>query len=147
MSAEEDQARLREHVAELRRAARGIGKDIELDLAAAGRRIEELPKLTARDAKELAWAIEDDLAVAGKKVGVELRRMPREIGHGLAVAGTDIKDGAMRVGGATRDAVEEAGHRTKEGAKNAFAAAAGLKRTPMKRWSPPTEDEKEQGGA
>jgi hypothetical protein len=55
-----------------------------------------------------------------------------------------IGSGASRAGAATRDAFVSAGHRAKEGTRNALASAAGVKRTPMREWSTPTtgDDEK-----
>lgn len=145
MSSSEEEARLREHLAELRKAARGIGKDVEIDLARVGSRIEELPRLTAKDAKYAVWEIEDELAAIGHRVDVDLKKLPGEIGRGAAAVGRGIGEGAVRIGSATRDGLEDAGHAAKEGTKNVFARAAGVKRTPMKGWSPPPADDESKG--
>jgi len=35
----------------------------------------------------------------------------------------------------------DAGHKAKESTKNALATAAGVRKTPMREWSPPTTGE------
>lgn len=141
MTTSEEQAQLREHLSELRRAARGLGKDFEIKFADLADQIERLPSMTAKDAKYALWQIEDDFASVGHKVGVEFKKLPHEIGQGLATAGSDLKEGAVRLGGATRDGLEAVGHATKEGTKNVLASAAGVRRTPLKAWSKPAQDD------
>ncbi len=129
---------MREHLAELRQATHGLGRDVEIRLEDVGRKIEKLPTLTAEEARAAAYEIEDDLVAIGHKAGVEIRRLPREIGHGIATGAGEIRDGAVRAGTAARDELEDVGHRTKEGTKNLLASAAGVRRTPMKGWSSPS---------
>lgn len=128
-----DQAQFRRHLTELRKATSGLGRDFATEFSNLDEKIERLGATTAKDARYLALDIEDDLVGLGRSVDEELRRLPGRI----ASAGTAIGSGAARAGGAARDAVVSAGHRAKEGTKNAFAAAAGVRRTPMKTWSPP----------
>jgi len=50
------------------------------------------------------------------------------------------------IGGLSRDVktdVTDAPHALKEGTKNAFARAAGVRRTPIRAWSEPSESERE----
>ncbi len=137
MTTHEEQARLREHLAQLRMAAHGLGSDFEVRFEEIGSKIERLPTLTAREAKYALYEIEDDFSAMGHKVDVELKKLPREIGHGIATGVEGIKTGATRLGEATRDGIDAVGHRTVEGTRNALAAAAGVRRTPMKQWSDP----------
>ncbi|HTT16939.1 MAG TPA: hypothetical protein VMH49_06260 [Thermoplasmata archaeon] len=128
-----DQAEFRRHLNELRRAAGGLGHDFASEITQLDRKIEQLGTTTARDTRELVLDIEDDLAGLGRSVDEELRRLP----HALAEAGTAIGSGTARAAGAAKDAVVVAGKKAKEGTKNAFAAAAGVRRTPMRSWTPP----------
>ncbi|HYA10284.1 MAG TPA: hypothetical protein VEH10_01230 [Thermoplasmata archaeon] len=132
-----EQAEFRRHLGELRRAAGGLGRDFKTEFSQLDTKIERLGSATARDAKELGLDIEEDLASLGRSVDDELRRLP----HRIAEAGTAIGSGTARAAGAAKDAMVSAGHKAKEGTKNALAVAAGVKRTPMKSWTPPPSDE------
>lgn len=133
-----EQARLRQHLAELGHAARLIGKDVSLDAVDLEAKIAKLPTLTAREAKYAVYDIEDGLTILGRKVGAGAREMPGKIRDGLDAVGTSINTNLNRAATATSDAFEYVGHRTKEGTRNALAAAAGVKRTPIKEWSTPS---------
>ncbi len=133
MSDTNDQVEFRRHLNELRRAAGGLGHDFAGEISTLDRKIERLGTATAQDARELALDIRDDLSNLGRAMDDGLRQLPRR----LAEAGTAIGSGAARAGGAARDAVVTAGHQAKVGTKNALAAAAGVRRTPMKSWAPP----------
>jgi hypothetical protein len=137
MTSHAEQAQMREHLAELRRAARGLGSDFEVRFEELGAKIERLPRLTAKEAKYALYDIEDDFAAMGHKVDSELRKLPREIGHGISTGIDGIKSGATRLGEVTRDGLDAVWHKTLEGTKNALASAAGVRRTPMKQWSDP----------
>jgi hypothetical protein len=137
MSESREQADFRRHMAELRRAAGGLGRDFKAEFSQLDTKIERLGTATARDARELAADIQGDLAGLARSVDEEMRRLP----HRIAEAGSAIGSGTARAAGAAKDAMVSAGKKAKEGTKNAFAAAAGVRRTPMKSWSPPTSDE------
>jgi len=137
MSESNEQAEFRRHLGELRKAAGGLGRDFRTEFSQLDTKIERLGSATARDAQALARDIQDDLANLGHSVDEEIRRLP----HRIAEAGTAIGAGTARAAGVAKDAVVSAGKKAKEGTKNAFAAAAGMKRTPMKTWSPPVTDE------
>jgi len=128
-----EEAQFRQHLAEIRRATAGLGKDFAHEFTDLDDKIERFGRSTAKDAKYLALDIRDDLSNLGRSVDAEMRRLPAR----LAVAGTAIGSGTARAAGAARDAVVTAGKRAKEGTKNAFAAAAGVRRTPMRQWSSP----------
>jgi hypothetical protein len=66
-----------------------------------------------------------------------MRRIPQR----LSDAGAAIGSGTIRAAGAARDAVVAAGKAAKTGTKNVLATAAGVKRTPMREWSPPSTGE------
>jgi len=135
-----EEAQFRQHLAEMRRAAGGIGRDFASEFSDLDRKIERLGHTTAKEAKYLALDIQDDFANLGKAMDEEVRRIPQH----LANAGAAIGSGASRAGAATRDAFVAAGHRAKEGTRNALASAAGVKRTPMREWSAPTTGEDER---
>jgi hypothetical protein len=137
MTTHDEQAQMRQHLAELRQAAHGLGRDFEIRAEEIGEKIERLPSLTAQEAREAIYDIEDDFTAMGRRIEAEARALPREIGQGIAAGAVGIGRGAARVGGAARDEVEEIGHRTKEGTKNLLASAAGVRRTPMKGWTSP----------
>ncbi|HTS33880.1 MAG TPA: hypothetical protein VMI55_08115 [Thermoplasmata archaeon] len=126
MSDGSDQARFREHLAQMRQAARGLGGDFVSEFSDLDTKIERFGHATARDARELGSEIEDGISHLGKQIDDQMRRLPGR-----------IADGASRAGGATRDAFVAVGHKTKEGTKNALASAAGVNRKPIKTWSPP----------
>jgi len=134
-----EEAQFRQHLAEMRRAAGGIGRDFASEFSDLDRKIERLGHTTAKEAKYLALDIQDDFANLGKAMDEEVRRIPQHIAN----AGIAIGSGASRAGAATRDAFVAAGHKAKEGTRNALASAAGVKRTPMREWSAPTTGEDE----
>jgi len=129
----QEQAQFRQHLHEIRRATAGLGRDFAHEFTDLDDKIERFGRATGKDAKYLAMDIQDGLSTLGRTVDDELRRLPGRI----ASAGTAIGAGTARAAGAARDAMVTAGKRAKEGTKNAFAAAAGVRRTPMKQWAPP----------
>jgi hypothetical protein len=137
MSDLRQQAQFREHLAELRSAAGGLGSDFAHEFSDLDRKIERFGNATAKEAKYLGLEIQDDLAYLGKTMDTEMRRIPQRISE----AGAAISSGTVRAAGAARDAVVAAGKAARTGTKNALAAAAGVKRTPMHEWSPPTTGE------
>ena len=139
MTETREEAQFRQHLAEMRRAAGGIGRDFASEFSDLDRKIERLGHTTAKEAKYLALDIQDDFANLGKAMDEEVRRIPQHIAN----AGIAIGSGASRAGAATRDAFVAAGHKAKEGTRNALASAAGVKRTPMREWSAPTTGEDE----
>ena len=136
MADTQQQAEFRRHLAEMRKAAGGLGHDFASEFSDLDRKIERFGSAADRAAHDLGADIQDDFARLGHSMDEELRRLP----HRFAEAGTAIGSGTVRAAGAARDAVVEAGHRAKVGTKNAFAAAAGVKRTPMHSWSAPSND-------
>jgi hypothetical protein len=132
-----EQAQFRRHLAEMRRAAGGLGKDFGHEFANLDKKIEDLGHSTGKGAKYLALEIQDDFSNLGKAMDAGMRALPQHIAN----AGSAIGSSTVRAAEAVRDAAASAGHRAKEGTRNAFAAAAGVKRTPMKQWSPPSTGE------
>ncbi len=121
-----EEAQFREHLADLRRAAHGLGKDFTAEISNLDRAIERFGRSSSKDAKYLGQSIEDRFSALGRAIDDEARRLPGR-----------IADGASRAGGATRDAFVAVGKATKSGTKNALASAAGVNRKPIKTWSPP----------
>ena len=126
----QEEARFREHLAEMRKAARGLGHDFASEIGDLDTKIERFGHATSKDAKYLARDIEDGLSNLGRRIDDEARKLPGR-----------IADGASRMGGATRDAFVSAGKRTREGTRNVLASAAGVNRKPIKSWSPPSTGE------
>ncbi|MCI4368712.1 MAG: hypothetical protein L3K09_04025 [Thermoplasmata archaeon] len=141
MTSSDEESRAREHLSELRRAARGLGHDFTLELRAVEKKIERLPSSTAKETKYLVADIEDDLSRLSRSMKTELRKVPGGIKGGLETAGSAISGGASRAYTATRDAASSAGHSAVEGTRDAFARAAGVKRKPMKEWRHPSGSE------
>jgi hypothetical protein len=133
MTDSRQEAQFREHLAQMRRAAGGLGSDFASEFSDLDRKIERFGHSTSKEARYLAEDIQEDFSNLGKRMDEELRRVPTH----FANAGIAIGTGAARAGAATRDAFVSAGHAAKTGTKNALASAAGVRRTPMREWSPP----------
>ena len=137
MSEPREEAQFRAHLAEMRRAAGGLGHDFASEFSDLDEKIERFGTATAKEAKYLSLEIQDDFANLGKTMDAEMRRIPQRISD----AGTAIGTGTVRAATAVRDGAVAAGKAVKTGTKNALAAAAGVKRTPMREWSPPLTGE------
>ncbi len=136
-----EQAELRRHLSELRKAAHAVGRDVALhveDLKNIDQKIERLGHLVGKEAKYAAWEIEDDITALGRGLGKDLRALPSAIADGAEAAGTAVAGAVSTAARATGEAISNAGHRASEGTKNALASAAGVRRTPMKEWHPPS---------
>ena len=137
MSDSREQAQFRAHLSEMRHAAGGLGRDFANEFSDLDRKIERLGSATAKEAKYLGLEIQDDFSHLGKTLDAEMRRIPQR----LSDAGAAIGSGTVRAAGAARDAVYAAGKAAKTGTKNALATAAGVRKTPMREWSPPATGE------
>jgi hypothetical protein len=136
MSETREQAQMRQHMSEMRRAAAGLGRDFSIELKHLERNIEKLGSATGKEGKYLLYDIQDEAARLSRAIETEARAFPKRVATAVSDVGEGIRDGAARVGNATRDALESAGKKAKDGTKNAFASAAGIKRTPMREWKP-----------
>ena len=137
MPESQEQAQFRQHLADMRRAAGGLGSDFANEFSNLDEKIERIGRTTAKEAKYLGLEIQDDFARLGRSMDEEMRKLPQRIANGAIAIGS----GTSRAAGAARDAMVSAGHKAKEGTKNALASAAGVRRTPMKEWSPPVDSE------
>jgi len=136
MSPPREQAQFRAHLAEMRHAAGGLGNDFAREFSDLDRKIERLGNATVKEAKYLSLEIQDDFSHLGKAMDAEMRRIPQRISD----AGAAISAGTVRAAGAVRDGVVAAGKAAKTSTRNALAAAAGVRRTPMREWSPPVTE-------
>ncbi len=134
MSDSREQAQFRQHLAEMRSAAAGLGSDFAREFTDLDQKIERLGRVTGQAAWNLGGEIQDEFTYLGKRMDTEMRRLPGRIAN----AGVAIGSGTARAAGAARDAMVTAGHRAKVGTRNALATAAGVRRTPMREWSPPS---------
>jgi hypothetical protein len=135
-----EQAQMREHLREMRRAVSGLGRDFAIDFETLDEKIDRLGKLTAKEAKYALIDIHDDFASLGRSIDDEIRRLPHQVGAAVVRAGGAIERGATRLGSATGSAVESAVSKASEGTKNAAARFAGVRRTPMKQWHHPDSE-------
>jgi hypothetical protein len=101
-----EQVQLRQHLAEMRRAAGGLGKDFELTFKNLDQSISRLSTRTAKDMKYDLMQIQDDFARLGRSIDTELTRLPHNMKEGAVNVASAIGSGAARVGGASRDALE-----------------------------------------
>ena len=136
MSNPREQTQFRAHLAEMRHAAGGLGGDFAREFSDLDGKIERLGSATAKEAKYLSLEIQDDFAHLGKAMDAEMRRIPQRISD----AGVAIGAGTVRAATAVRDSAVAAGKSVKTGTRNALAAAAGVRRTPMREWSPPVTE-------
>ena len=137
MSEPREQAQFRAHLSEMRHAAGGLGHDFAHEFSDLDRKIERFGNATAKEEKYLSLEIQDDFANLGRAMDAEMRRIPQRISD----AGAAIGSGTVRAATAVRDGAVAAGKAVKSSTRNALAAAAGVKRTPMREWSPPTTGE------
>lgn len=138
----DQQVQFRRHLADMRKAASGLGRDFAREFADLDQKIERFGSLAARDAHDLAADIQGEFANLGHAMDDEIRRLP----HQIAGAGHALGSGTVRVAGAAKDAVLEAGHRARVGTRNALASAAGVRKTPLRTWSAPEKDEGSSDG-
>jgi hypothetical protein len=124
----------RQHLAEMRRAAHGLGGDFDIYFRSLDDRIGRFSTHAAKDMKSDMRDIEDDLATLAHKIDRELVALPGNVKDRAYAAASAVGAGGSRLAGATRDAFESAGSRAKEGTKNALASAAGVNRKPIKEW-------------
>ncbi len=124
----QEEARFREHMAQMRQAARGLGRDFASEFNDLDDKIERFGRATRQDAHDLSREISDTFSSLSRSIDYEMSRLPGR-----------IADGMSRAGGATREAFVAAGKRTREGTRNALASAAGVNRRPIKSWSAPSE--------
>jgi hypothetical protein len=129
-----EQIQWRQHMGELRRAARGLGGDFDLYFRSLDDRIARFSSRTSKDLKGDMRDIEEDMAALGRRIDHELVALPGNVKTKVVAGATAVGSGAARLGGATRDVMEAAGARAREGTKNALASAAGVNRKPIKEW-------------
>jgi hypothetical protein len=142
MSESSEEAQMLEHLAEMRRAVHGLGKDFAIDFRTLDDKIRRLPRLTGKELKYAMQDIQDDFGHLAHKVDAEFAALPHNIKEKALAAAEAIGSGTSRFASSTREAMADAGHRFDEGRKNTLAKAAGIKRTPMKQWhSPPAADD------
>jgi hypothetical protein len=140
MSESYEQVQLRKHLAEMRRAWRGVGKDFAIEFRQIDDKIARLGSLTAKEVSGALSDIQEDFSALGAAMDAEMRRLPGQVASGIMNAGRGVASGAVQVATATANAIDAAGHRAKQGTRNALAAAAGVNRRPMKQWHSPSEE-------
>ena len=130
-----EQAELRRHLAELRKAASSLRHDLyQMQFAALEDKIARMPQRAGEELEDFYADVCDDFGRLGRSLDDSLSRVP---GH-IENVGSAIAAAAVHVGSVTKGAARAAGHATKEKTKDTFASMAGVKRTPMKEWSTPS---------
>jgi hypothetical protein len=136
MTDSREQSQLREHLAQIRRAVGGIGHDFSTEIRNLDKRISRLSDATGAEAERASNDLRRDISRLGSDVDREIRRLP---GH-IMDAGTALGSKTKEAAGLARDAAVSAGHSAKTGTKALFARAAGVKKRPMREWTPPPPD-------
>jgi hypothetical protein len=139
-----EHAQMREHLAEMRRAAHGLGRDFEIKFRNLDEAIDRAGHLTAKDAKYALIDIRDDFEDLSRAIDQEARKLPHQVGSAVRTAGAAVGDATSRFASATGSAIGDSYSKAKEGTKNALASAAGVRRTPMKEWHTPANDSDSQ---
>lgn len=135
MAESPEQAELRRHLAELRKAASSLRHDLyQMQFAALEDKIARMPQRAGEELEDFYVDVRDDFGRLGRSLDDSLSKVP---GH-IENVGSAIAAAAIHVGSATKDAARAAGHATKEKTKDTFASIAGVKRTPMKEWHTPS---------
>jgi|HubBroStandDraft_3_1064219.scaffolds.fasta_scaffold128875_2 hypothetical protein len=132
-----EQAQLRQHLAELRHAAGAVGKDISLHVQNLDQSIDRMGHTTGKEAKYLYWELEDDMYALARGLRKDVASIPGRVADAAGAAKDHLVDGFDSIASRTGDALSSAGKRASDGTKNAFASAAGVRRTPMKEWHTP----------
>jgi hypothetical protein len=135
-----EQAQMRQHLAEMRRAAHGLGHDIAIKIENLDQEIDRFGKLTAKEAKYTILDIHDDFAALSRAIDQEARKLPHQVGSAIGQAGAAVGGAMTHAASATEAAFDTARSKTVEGTKNAAARVAGVRRTPMKEWHTPAND-------
>src|ERR1700683_1302239 len=82
-----EQAQMRQHLAEMRRAAHGLGHDIAIKIENLDQEIDRFGKLTAKEAKYTILDIHDDFAALSRAIDQEARKLPHQVGSAVGQAG------------------------------------------------------------
>lgn len=145
--ADDDSTRFKEHLALLRQAGRGLGKDVEVELSDVGKKVERFPKLVGRDAEILAAEIEYDFVRVGVKINRGIKSIPgevakgaRAVGRGALFLGHETKAGAVRA----KEDMVRAKKAAKKDVKSGFARAAGVKTSSLNEWSRSGDKDKDE---
>ncbi len=138
--ADDDKTRFKEHLALLRQAGKGLGRDVETELTDIGKKVERFPKLVGRDAEALAQEIDYDFVRVGVKINRGMKAIPGEMARGAKAVGR----GAVHLGRATKEDLVKTKKVMKKDVKSGFAHAAGLKSRPISAWSRTEKDDKEE---
>jgi len=133
-----EQAQLRQHLAELRHNAGAVGRDISIHVRNLDKSIDRLGHTTGKEAKYLYWELEDDMAALAHSLGKDVRAIPGKVADAAGTAKDALVGGVEQIASRTSDVLSSAGKRAAEGTRNAFASAAGVRRTPMKEWHTPS---------
>lgn len=136
MADSSDESQLREHLADIKRAIHGLGKDISLEIQNLDRRIGDLSQRTGAEAGRAGDDLKRDLTKFGRSIDEGASRIPGQISY----VGQRIGTGAKQVADVTATTVVQTAHRARTGTQDIFAKAAGVKRTPMREWSAPPDD-------
>ncbi len=139
-----DETRFKEHLAELRGAARGLGGDFEAELRNVEKDIARLPTILEKDMDR--WSKEIDFALfraavrihkARKALQKDIKAIPGEVSRGARAL---ARDSARAAKAAKHEAVR-AKKAVKKDVKVGLVHAAGVRTGPVSEWKRSSKDE------
>ncbi len=141
MTDSREQSQLREHLKQIKQAVRGLGHDFSVEIQQLDRRIGRLSDATGQEAERAGADLRRDLNHLTTSVEREVRQLPATLSDAGYAIGSKTKEAAVYA----RDGLASASHSAKEGTKNLLARAGGVKKRPIREWSPPPpENEPDQ---
>ncbi|MCL5984337.1 MAG: hypothetical protein M1143_02025 [Candidatus Thermoplasmatota archaeon] len=133
-----DDTRFKEHLAELRNAAKGLGGDIESELRGLEREIEKLPGAVEKDVERMSEDIEYGLLRTALKIQKELKTIPGKVSGGAKTFARD----SVKLARAAKVEARHTQKVVKHDVKAGFARAAGVETRPISEWKRPKKEEK-----
>lgn len=127
---------VKKDLSEIKRAVKHLGHDMAAEVEKVDQKLGQLSSKTDRDSRRVASGVSHELSDIKEKVSTEARKLPGQAAEAGRVVAGAAKEGA----GVAATAVSSGASKAKEGTKELFARAAGVKKRPMKAWSPPSSD-------
>ncbi len=136
MADNREQSQLRTHLNQIKEAVKGIGHDFSVEIERLDRKISRLSDETGAEAERSIADIRRDMNHLRIDVEDELRGLPSALTDAGFAIGSKTRGAAI----AAKDVLYSATHSAKRGTKNLLARAGGVKKGPMREWSPPPDE-------